>query len=278
MIYLILAVLCSTSISVILRSTEPKRSSDAGFFLANYAVCIVLSALYLPKGSVTLSAPGTGTALLLGLLSGILYLVSFVAHLRSIERNGVVLSAIFMRLGIVLTVLLSIAFFGERPDGKQILGILFAFSAIVILNFDKKGLTEGGSMPQLFLLFLISGATECMLNIFDSVGNPALGSTYLLTTFAIAFLSAAVMQALRKEKISKWDLLFGAVLGIPNYYSSRFMMLALQRVPNVIAYPAYSVSVIVATGILGVLLFREKMTVLKAAGFLMVLFALVLLS
>lgn len=278
MIYLLLAISCSTVISVILRVTESRRSSTAGFFLANYAICIVLSSLYLPKASVTFSPSGTGLALSLGAVSGVLYLVSFVAHLRNIERNGVVLSSIFMRLGIVMTVLLSIVVFGDRPGGKEILGILLSFAAIIILNFDRKGLPAGGSMPQLLLLFLISGVNECMLNIYDNVGNPELGSTYLLTTFFVAFLSTFVLQVIRKEKITTADLCFGLLLGIPNYYSSRFMMLALKEVPNVIAYPVYSVSTIVATGIIGVLVFKEKMTALKAVGFAAVLGALALLS
>lgn len=278
MIYLILAISCSTAIAATMRATESKRSSAAGFFITNYLVCIALSALYVPKGSVTVAVPGTGLSLSLGAVAGVLYLVSFLAHLRSIEKNGVVLSSIFNRLGIVLPVLISIFIFGEQPGTKQIAGILLAFTAIILINADKGGTGEKKSMAMLFLLFLISGLTECMLNIYDNVGNPALGSTYLLTTFFVAFLSSVVLQAVQKEKILPADILFGALIGIPNYYSSRFMMLALMEVPNVIAYPVYSVSTIVCTGLIGVLIFKEKITAMKAAGFVLVLAALALLQ
>ena len=278
MIYLVLAITCSTVISVIMRSTESRRSSAAGFSVANYIVCIALSALYIPKGSAALGNSGTGLALILGTISGILYLLSLVIHMKSIEKNGVVLSSVFMRLGIVVTVLMSIFVFGEHPGLKQIAGIILAVSAIVILNFDKEGLRVNGSVPLLFILFSVSGATECMLNIYDNTGNPELGSTYLLTTFSAALVSAAVLWLSKKEKISRYDILFGALLGIPNYYSSRFMMLALKEVPNVIAYPLYSVLTIVATGTIGVLVFKEKLTALKIAGLAAVICALVLLQ
>ena len=74
------------------------------------------------------------------------------------------------------------------------------------------------------------------------------------------------------------DVLFGALIGIPNYYSARFLLKSLSHVPAIVAYPTYSVSSIVIVSAAGVILFHEKMNRRRKAAVALVLAALLLLN
>lgn len=78
--------------------------------------------------------------------------------------------------------------------------------------------------------------------------------------------------------LSGADMLFGVLIGIPNYYSARFLLKSLSRIPAIVAYPTYSVSSIVLVSAAGVILFHEKMNGRRKAAVALVLAALLLLN
>lgn len=67
-------------------------------------------------------------------------------------------------------------------------------------------------------------------------------------------------------------------MGIPNYYSARFLLLSLSSVPAVIAYPVFSVGTIVLVGISGLLIFHERMNRRQWFALGMIIMALILLN
>ena len=74
------------------------------------------------------------------------------------------------------------------------------------------------------------------------------------------------------------DVLFGLLLGVPNYLSARFLLKALSDIPAVITYPTYSVATIVVVSVAGVLLFKEKQSRRQKSAVVMILVSLVLLN
>ncbi|MBQ3575144.1 MAG: hypothetical protein IJA26_05715, partial [Clostridia bacterium] len=76
------------------------------------------------------------------------------------------------------------------------------------------------------------------------------------------------------------DALFGLLLGIPNYLSSHFFLLSLDKggISPLIAYPSFSVGTIVLVTLAGALIFREKLSKKQFAALGMILVALVLLN
>ena len=137
MINLILAVFCSAAISVLMRMTESRRKSSAAMFISNYAVCTMLGLLYM-KGTGWNQAQGICFTLGLGGFAGILFLVSFLLLQVNVSRNGVVPASVFMKLGVMVPVLISVAFYGENPSLLQAAGILLAAAAVVMFNLDRK--------------------------------------------------------------------------------------------------------------------------------------------
>lgn len=280
MIYLVLAIASSAMISVCMRISEKHVRNTMTMFTANYAVCLAMSWFYM--GDLRqLFAPenGMGIAVGLGIMSGLLYLVNFVLLQRNIRYSGVVLSSASMKLGAVLIpVMAAVLFFHERMRWPQLVGAVLAVAAILLINIEKDDLGHGGKKGWLLVLLLVSGLTDTMANIYDKTGTEALKNHYLFYTFLMACVLALLMALRKRERAKPADVFFGLLIGVPNYYSARFLLSALSRVPAVIVYPVYSVGTIITITLVGLIAFHEKLSRQKTGALVLILAALLMLN
>ena len=277
MIYLILAIVSSMLVSVLMRLSEGKSRGGAALLAMNYLMCCVLAYIFTGTTDLFPAEDGLPLTIVLGIIGGLFYLGAFILLQWNISRNGVVLPATFMKLGVLVPTLMAIIIFGEAPRLTQILGVIAAVAAILIIN-GGKGKQQAGSVPGLVLLLLAGGGADGMSKIYEESGTPALKDHFLLYIFIVAFILCLVLCVARRQKIGVHELLFGAAIGVPNYLSSRFLLLALSDVPAVVAFPTYSVATIVLVTLAGVFCFREKLEKRKLTALAIILAALVLLN
>ena len=280
MFALLMRIASSTAITLIMRFSDKKTSNNMAMFMANYAVCSCLSYYYMTGAGTQVfqNAEGIGFTIGIGLISGIWYLASFLFMQWNMRENGVVLSSTFNRLGVLVPTIMAMVVFKESPKMIQIIGIVIALVAIVLMQFEKGGDQGGNKKIWLVVMLLSSGFCDSLTNVYDKLGNPMLKDNYLLYTFFVALLCATALTIREKNKISKWDLFFGFIIGVPNYYSSRFMFEALKTVPAVIAYPVSSVGTILAISVGSVILFKEKVSNQKKFALVLVMAAMALLN
>ena len=279
MLYLFLAIASSAMVSVGMRATEKYVRSTMVMFTANYAVCLAMSRLYMGDIRLFASQSGMGLAVALGVVSGVLYLVNFVLLQRNIRLNGVVLSSASMKLGAVLIpVIAALLLFHERMRWLQLAGSVLAVAAILLINLEKGPIGHGRGKTGLLLLLAVSGITDTMANLYDKTGTEALKNHYLFYTFLAALLLALVMALHGREKPTIADVCSGLLIGVPNYFSSRFILLALGQVPAVVVYPVYSVGTIIAITLIGLAVFHEKLNRRKAGALTLILAALIMLN
>ena len=276
MLYLILAIVTSAMISSVMRISEKYSRNSMGMLAVNYLTCAVLSWINVGSFSVFGGAEGAMRTVGLGIICGILFLSAFVLLKWNVGKNGVVLPATFMKLGVVVPTVLAITVFGESPKATQILGIAAALGAIFLMQ--GKGKQRAGSISGLIVLMLAGGLADAMAKIYEQYGDAALSEQYLLFTFATALVICVIMCAVKRQKIALADALFGAAVGIPNYLSSKFLLFSLNSVPAVAAFPTFSVGTIVLATLAGVLLFKEKLEKRKLIALGVILIALTLLN
>lgn len=278
MINLILAILSSACVSLALRHSGGRIQSKAAMFAVNYLFCLALSAAYTMPGRAAVSAAvsGRGTAIALGAVNGSLYLANFLLLEWVMRRSGVVLAAVFAKLGVVVSTLLSILLFRELPGPAQACGGVLAVAAIVLLNWQTGAGEKLDLLP--LALMLLAGVTDLISKIYAQVGSPVYADEYLLYTFGTAFLLSLLLVVVKKQRFSRAELLFGVLVGQPNYYSARFLLGALSALPAVVVYPVYSVGTILVVTAAGVMFYRETLTRRQLAGGGIILAALVLLN
>lgn len=277
MLYLILAIVSSALVSIFIRLSENYVKNNISMLCMNYMMCLMLAVGYTGMDKVFETGEGFGTAIGLGVVNGILFLASFVLLQINVRRNGVVLSATFMKLGVLVPTLLSVIAFREKPEVQQVIGFLVALLAIVLINFEKDQ-GEAGFKIGLLLLLLGGGSGDAMAKIYDEVGPAQFEEQFLCFTFASALVLCVILAIKKQQKLTKTDILFGLLVGIPNYFSARFLLKAVGEVPAVVAYPTYSVATIVVISLVGMLCFKEKITKRQQVAIGIILVALVLLN
>ena len=277
MLYLILAIASSALVSISIRLSERYVKHNVGMLCMNYIICLILAVGYTGAGQGFQRGAGAGMAAVLGILNGMLFLASFLLLQFNVRKNGVVLSATFMKLGVLVPTLLSVLVFYEKPEVQQILGFGIALLAIVLINFEK-GQGEAGFKLGLLLLLVGGGSGDAMAKIYDEIGSPRFEEQFLCVTFASALILCFALLCYKKQKITKTEVLFGVLVGIPNYFSARFLLKAVGEVPAVVAYPTYSVATIVVISLVGMLCFKEKITKRQQAAIGIILVALILLN
>ena len=277
MLSLLLAILTSAMIAVIMRLSTDRVSGRTGMLAVNYFVCLLLAAMHTGVSNLIPLDPGLPGTMGMGLVNGFLFLAGFVLLQSNTKCNGVVLSSIFMKLGLLVPMVISIAFFREMPTVVQIIGFCAAIVAIVLINYQKGG-DKIGSRWSLLLLLLAGGSCDAMAKIFEEVGTPSLSAQFLFYTFVVAFLLCLGLAAWKKEKCGVKELLFGLALGVPNFYSARFLLASMKTVPAVIAYPTFSVGTILMVTLAGVVLFKERLAKHQWIALVMILLALARLN
>ena len=277
MFFLILAILSSAMVSIVMRLSTDKISANLSMLATNYFVCSLLGAVYGGFKLVVPQVDGFSVTVWLGLLSGVLYLAGLVMFQTNTRTKGIVLSSVFMKLGLLVPIVASVLLFHEIPTHSQMAGFCIAVVAIVLINLKKDGNGRGFGFG-LIVMLLLSGGADVMAKVFDVFGPAQLSALYLFYTFATAFVLCVVLVVHKKERPGFQELLYGTLIGIPNFFSAKFLLGALQDIAAVIVYPVYSVATMLIVTLTGVAVFRERLSKVQWAALAAIIAALILLN
>lgn len=277
MIFLMLAIFSSTMVSVMMRLSSEKISANLSMLAVNYLACSLLGGGYAGFHLWMPEETGFSLTVALGVVSGVLYLAGFMMLQQSVQKNGVVLSSVFMKLGLLVPMVLSLVFFHETPTAAQIVGFFIAVGAIVVINLKKDPSAKGFGMGLIALL-LLGGSCDAMSKIFEVFGPAALSEQFLFYTFAVAFLLCGALVLYKKERPGLREILYGTLIGVPNFFSAKFLLLALTKLPAVAVYPSFSVATLLCITLTGVVVFRERLGRLQWAALGAIVAALILLN
>ncbi len=294
MIFLLLAVISSGMIAVIFKFSEEKQSNRLAITTFNYINASIISFLLLPSkkifdsnwfhffysevngvllgGNMFSSEASAAWAFILGSITGILYFSSFWLYQYSVNKNGAALSATFMKLGILIPTLLSILFFKEIPRVLQVFGICLAVIGILIINLSMKKDTLKSIKIDLLLLFIIGGLGSFNSKVYQSFGQAEYKELFIFYIFAAALVASSLMLLIKNRRVKAMDIMIGLVVGIPNQFTSYFLIRSLSDIKASVAFPIFSTGTILFVNIVNIVFFKEKLTRKQyiAVGFIIV--------
>lgn len=279
MLYLLLAILSSASMTLALRFFRSRDGNRYGIILGNYLTCILLALLLTPGDGSVLS--GSGSTVGMGAVAGFFYVSALVLMQTSVQQNGAGLTSAFARLGLVISLLVSVLFFEERPAVLQFLGVGLVLAALVLINNEGTGSAKKGFW-LLLLTLLCSGGADAMSKVFEELGNPAENTRFFFWLFVTALLLTVCLALWERKRTGKRLILrefaAGAAVGVPNYFSSYLLLRSLQKLPAFLVFPVFSTGTILLVLAAGLLFFRERLTKRQCLGVGLILAALVLLN
>ncbi|MFI3173038.1 MAG: EamA family transporter [Eubacteriales bacterium] len=274
MIYLILAIICSSCITLVLKIGSKYTENRYAMLTCNYITCVIMAIIFMPKNTAIFSDVSGRMAMVLGLVNGILYLVCMSYNQINVVKNGAILTATFVRLGVVVPTLLSILFYKEIPSVVQVVGIFLVLIAFVLMGMSGKGnkdIEVKIVLRDLILLMILGGITDSMSKVFEQTCSMELADWFLLITFFVALVICIIVTIYKHQKIGKKECVVGVAIGIPNYLSTLFLLQSLGKIPAFLAYPTYSVGSILVVITVSYILLREKLDKMQkvSVGFIM---------
>lgn len=300
MVYLLLAILCSASIALIFKYSENSQMNRYLITSANYFVAFMVSLIMifskgllvdvdtnysfikefklLSSGHIFSPYSSIIWGLIIGGISGFFFYLSFIYYQKSVKENGVGISGTIAKLGILIPMIFSIIIWREIPSVIQWLGILLALGSILIVNLSEKTIESFDLKPGLILLFVFGGLAEFSNKIYQKYALIEFKDVFLFAIFFVAFLTSLYFTLKQNKKISKKDILTGFAVGIPNLFSSYFLIIALETVNTSVAFPIYSAGSIVLINIGGYLIFKEKIEIKNKFAIILTVIALILIN
>lgn len=300
MFFLVFAILFSSSLNVIFKLSEKSESNRLAVTFFNFLGATIISLVFVGNQVIAdaewlptfLSGLGQATgqssaliqitpsvlALLIGLLNGFLYFGAFYVLQLSTSRNGSAMTATFNKLGVMVPAVLSVVFFREIPKLLQIVGVVVALLAIMIIYFKKEENSVVTLKTALFATFFLGGFADFTSKIFQVYGIEEFQNLFILFTFLFSLIITGIFMLIKDRKVKRTDVMFGLVAGIPSQIISLFLLRALTSVPAFVVFPLYSVGVIMVVNIINLLFFKEKLTIRQFSAIGLIVAAVVLLN
>lgn len=287
MTYLILSILSSTLILVIFRLYKQYGINTFQAIVFNYIVAFTVGfSLYGDQWDIHFVTTDNQW-IPFSLVIGTLFISLFLLIGKSSQENGIGITSVTVKMSLAIPVSLAIILYNEAIYFTKIVGIIGALVGVFLITYQKKQQRQKkgkGNVLFLIILFVGSGLLDTLLNYVE---KRALGdlSPALFTAlgFGIAGLIGIVVLlgalVLKKQRLSVKNLIGGIVLGIPNFFSIYFLIMAIRQPwDDSITYAINNVGIVMASYLLGIIFFREATTQVKIIGGIVAVIAIVLLA
>lgn len=283
MIYVLLSVVCSVLVSVLLKLVRRFDVDVSQAIAWNYVVASVLTAVVLQPSLTTLREPAAPWLALAAL--GILLPTIFLALAASVRHAGIVRSDAAQRLSLLLSLLAAFVLFGEQLTGLKTLGIALGLLALLCMVWcNGHGATNGGVAGWLYPLLVFGGfgTIDILFKRVALAGVP-LGAS-LQAMFALALLVAFALQLWRRvqdqTRFTARSALAGVLLGLANFGNILFYLRGHQALPQhpALVFASMNIGVVALGALVGLLVFRERLSRLNLAGVVLALVAIVLFA
>lgn len=224
---------------------------------------------------------------------GSVFVSTFVLIARTVQEFGISITSVVQRMSLLVTVSFAIIYFNETVNIYKIIGIILALAAVVLTSIQSSSSPvprpPKNSAKWLIMLpigtFIISGIIETVLQFVQlsvlkgEVGQVEFTTALFGTAATWGFLILLVNFMIGRMRFRWKDLLFGIILGIPNFGSIYFLLKALDVGWEAsVIFPMNNVGVIAASAIIALLVFKEKLSLLNRAGIILAIIAIFLMS
>ncbi len=278
MLFLILSILCSVTVGTLFKIARRYNVSNTQIIASNYVFALVLCYFsFSPDlGAVTTSAPWS-----IYICIGVLLPFVFLFLAASIKHMGIVKTDAAQRLSLFIPILSAWLFFGERFNTIKITAFLVGFPALLLILAKPSDNTKNKwGYPAIVLLGF--GIIDILFKQIALYTNLAY-TTSLFVVFAIALSVMAIIVGYNfffsKRSVSIQSILFGGLVGIFNFGNILFYLKAHQSFvqnPSTV-FAGMNMGVIIIGSLVGIFIFKEKLTKMNFAGLFMALLAIVLI-
>ncbi|MFM7566447.1 MAG: hypothetical protein ACKO4K_06845 [Flavobacteriales bacterium] len=281
---LLLSIFSSTLIFILFRSFPKYNVDTLQAVVANYFVAFTCGIILFSNELSSLKNQEIIQASPYAFLCAVLFISLFVIMGISSQKNGVATTSIAVKMSMALSVLFILIAQFKAINFNNLIPLILALAGVFLVSYQGQSKEGSGSVWMLGVLFLGSAGLDLVLfyvqdswlpnfyeGIFASLGFGMAGCMGILYLIYLRF------QKKLKFDLRSW--VGGVVLGIPNFFSIYKLLMAYASFKQIgiqehQVLSIANVGVVLASALVGFLLFKEPFSWKKGWGMVLCLLAL----
>jgi drug/metabolite transporter (DMT)-like permease len=289
--FLLLCILSSTAIFVVFKSIDRLGIPSFPVIVINYLVATILG-LLLNRGEISLEALGGYNWLPFSMIIGLMFILMFFLIAYSSSKAGLSVTTVASKMSVIFPIVFSMIL--DRSDRFTLLkgvAILLALAGVALTVYKPlKGKARNAVILIPLLLFIGMGVVDSLVKMAQHryVGDNETALFSAILFFNALFSGLVVMLFYRKYnrhflrlRVWAWGLLLGTV----NFGSIYFLVRSLnysspvgKSMDSSVVFGANNISIVALSVLVGLLVFREKLSAVNWTGIVLSALALILFS
>lgn len=278
MLFLILSIICSVTVGVVFKVSRKYIVSHTQIITWNYVFAGILCYISFRPDLNTIE---TTAPWWLFIAIGILLPSIFLFLAASIKHMGIVKTDAAQRLSLFIPILAAWLLFKEEFSVLKISAFLLAIPALLlILTKNRENTKNKWGYPALVLIGF--GVIDILFKqIAANTSLPYTTSIFVIFGIAMAIMITVVAYEIifKKAPLQIHSILFGGLVGVFNFGNILFYLKAHQEFSNSpsTVFAGMNMGVIIMGSLVGVLIFKEKLSKTNLIGLFLALIAIVLI-
>lgn len=293
MFFLFLSVACTVAMFVLFRLFALRGISTFQAVVFNYLFCVLTGVVFVEQTTESNFLNTWGSWGWWAVMVGTSFVITFNLMGQTVRFAGLTSASIASKMSMVIPVLAALYVFNDGSialSKMQWSGLGFALVAILLTSLTGSGSKIEGHKNKLAVVlplavFFLSGVVDTLVNQLSArfTGEAGFQHVFIqlfMVAAGLGFVALAVALAKGWEKWHPANLIAGLLLGVPNYFSIHFLLMALAEFNQngALIFPMANVGTIILSVAVSMVLFKEKLTLLKYFGVAAAVLAIVLLA
>ncbi len=299
MLYFLLAVVFTVMLYLIMRAYPRYQVDSFHAVVFNYYSCVLTGLLLTPDLRVFEQVRWTSEGTVLTMALGAMFVTAFMLIGLTAQKVSVTATSLAGNMSLVIPVLFGLFVFKNNNKdftALNYLGLVLALVALALGAIQRSpkaaanATTEGQVAKQALwifpiLTFFASGTNNTLINFLSSKYYPAGQITVfmIIACFGAVLIGTSILgyrTIAHGHKLKFRSVVGGLLLGVPNFLSLYFLLLALAAFGNSAAYvfPIYNILTMLVSALAAWVLYKERLNTLNRWGLVLAIAAIVLIS
>ena len=280
-----LSVLFSSLIFVVFKLFDTYKVETLYAIIINYVVASAAGMILYEKNIVLLEVP-TKPWFLGTLVLGILFILVFNLMAATSQKSGVSVASVATKMSLVIPVIFGLLVYDEQLGTLKTIGIILALAAVYFASVKERDILIKKNVLILpVMVFIGSGIIDTSIKYLEETLVPKDEfPLFSAVVFGSAAITGIIYISLKSFKTrstpSITTALGGMGLGILNYFSIYYLLRALQQenLNSASVFTINNVAIVMFSTLLGVLLFKERISVKNWMGITLAVISIILVA
>ncbi len=285
MIYLLLSILFNAVLFIIIKLFAKFNIDALQALVVNYFIAFGVGLFFLDttfSPTIILSQDWFKGSVILGFV----FISTFYATTITSQRNGLSVASVASKMSVIIPIILGVILYNETLGMIKILGILLALIAVYFTSKKETGeIQQASNLLFPILVFIGAGTIDSSLKYLQTFHVPSnqiglFSSVTFFCAFSVGVLTLLFLSLNGKIKFAGRNILGGIALGLPNFFSLYYLvkMLEAKAFESATLFTIHNIAIVLVSTFVGILFFKEKISMRNAIGIGLALFALFLVT